>query len=100
MGARTVHRWLASDAFAEARKRRKRESPFDPFAPYVLSRGPAGERNGLALWRAIKAQGYTGSARSVYGHLATLKQAEGKRISQPPAHPEIHSQRCCLALRS
>src|SRR5579864_3032098 len=30
MGERTVHRWLASDAFPEARKRRKRESPFDP----------------------------------------------------------------------
>ena len=83
MGERTVHRWLASDAFPEARKRRKRESPFDPFTPYVLSRGPAGERNGLALWREIKAQGYTGSARSVYGHLATLKQAEIKASANP-----------------
>ena len=98
MGERTVHRWQASDTFPEARKRRKRESPFDPFAPYVLARWQAGERNGLALWREIKAQGYTGSARSVYGHLATLKQAEGKRISQPAAHPEIYSQCCRLAL--
>ena len=100
MGARTVHRWLASDAFPEVRSRRKRDSPFDPFAPYILSRWEAGERNGLALWRAIKAQGYTGSARSVYGHLATLKQAEGRRISQPAAHPELYSQCCRLARMS
>jgi transposase len=83
MGERTVHRWLASDTFPEARKRGKRDSPFDPFASYVLSRWQAGERNGLALWREIKAQGYTGSARSVYGHLATLKQAEVKASANP-----------------
>jgi len=83
MGERTVHRWLASDTFPEARKRRKRESPFDPFAEYVLARWQAGERNGLALWREIKAQGYTGSARSVYGHLATLKHAEVKASANP-----------------
>jgi transposase len=38
MGERTIHRWLASDTFPEARKRRRRDSPFDPFAPYILSR--------------------------------------------------------------
>jgi len=99
MGERTIHRWLASDTFPEAGKRRKRDSPFDPFAPYILSRWEAGERNGLALWREIKAQGYTGSARSVYGYLATLKQAEVS-ISQPAANPEIYSQRCRLARMS
>ncbi|WP_220208088.1 hypothetical protein [Reticulibacter mediterranei] len=71
MGERTIHRWLASASFPEARKRRKRESPFDPFASYVLSRWEAGERNGLTIFREIKEQGYTGSARSVYGHLPT-----------------------------
>ena len=83
MGERTVHRWLTSGTFPEARKRRKRPSPFDPFAPYILSRWEAGERNGLALWREIKAQGYAGSARSVYAHLATLKQAEVKASANP-----------------
>ena len=38
--ARTVHRWLAAGAFPEAKKRRKRQSSFDAFAPYVLKRGP------------------------------------------------------------
>jgi transposase len=62
---RTVHRWLAAKAFPEAKKRRKRQSSFDAFAPYVLKRWQDGERNGLALWREIKAQGYTGTERSV-----------------------------------
>jgi transposase len=99
MGERTVHRWLASSTFPETRKRR-RQNAFEPFAPYVLSRWKAGERNGLALWREIKEQGYKGSARSLYPYLETLKQAEGKRISQPAAHPEIYSQCCRLARMS
>ena len=77
IGERTVHRWLASGTFPEARKRR-RQNAFEPFAPYVLSRGPAGERNGLALWRAIREQGYKGTAHSIYPYLETLKQAEVK----------------------
>ena len=82
MGERTVHRWLASDTFPEARKRR-RQNAFEPFAPYVLSQRLAGERNGLALWREIKAQGYTGSARRVSPYLETLKQVEVKPAANP-----------------
>jgi transposase len=78
MGERTVREWLKSEAFPEAQKRRKRQSSFDPFAAYVLKRWQDGERNGLALWREISAQGYTGTQRSVYRHLETLKQAEVK----------------------
>ncbi len=82
IGERTVHRWLASGTFPEASKRR-RQNAFEPFAPYVLSRWEAGERNGLALWRAIKEQGYIGSARSIYPYLETLKQAEVKASANP-----------------
>lgn len=80
---RTVHRWLAAGAFPEAKKRRKRQSSFDAFAPYVLKRWREGECNGLTLWREIKAQGYTGTARSVYRHLETLKQAEVRTSLNP-----------------
>ncbi len=45
--------------------------------------GRDGERNGLALWREIKAQGYPGTDRSVYRHLATLKQAEVRASLNP-----------------
>ncbi len=87
---RTVHRWLAAGAFPEAQNRRKRQSSFDAFAPYVLKRWQDGERNGLALWREIKAQGYTGTERSVYRHLETLKQAE-VRASLNPARIQKYS---------
>jgi transposase len=75
LGERTVRRWLASGTFPEAKKRRKIQSCFDAFAPYVLKRWNNGERNGLALWREIRQQGYSGSERSVYRYLETLKQA-------------------------
>lgn len=47
--------------FPEVKKRRKKQSSFDTFAPYVLSRWQKGVKNGLVLWREIKEQGYTGS---------------------------------------
>jgi transposase len=50
MGERTVRAWLKRGTFPEAKKRRKRQSAFDAFAPYVLKRWQAGERNGLTLW--------------------------------------------------
>lgn len=78
LGERTVRRWLASGSFPEAKKRRKRQSSFEAFAPYILGRWQAGERNGLTLWKEIKQQGYTGTERTVYRHLETLKQAEVK----------------------
>jgi predicted transcriptional regulator len=65
MSERTVRDWLKGGTFPETKKRRKRQSSFDPFAPYVLSRWHNGERNGLALWREIKEQGYSGSDRTV-----------------------------------
>ena len=80
---RTVHRWLAAGAFPEAKKRRKRQSSFEMFASYVLKRWQDGERNGLTIWREIKAQGYTGTERSVYRYLETLKQAEVRASVNP-----------------
>lgn len=81
---RTVHRWLAAETFPEAKWRRKRQSPFDVFAPYVLKRWQDGEQRGIHLFREIRERGYTGTARSVYRYLETLKQAE-VRVSVDPA---------------
>jgi len=75
---RTVQRWLASEGFPEARSRRKRQSCFDAFAPYVLKRWQEGERSGAVLRREIMEQGYTGSESTIYRYLDTLKQAEVK----------------------
>jgi len=83
MSERTVQKWLAAGTFPEAKKRRKKHSSFDPFAPSVLKRWQQGERNGLVLWREIQKQGYTGSERTVYRHLETLKQASVQASLNP-----------------
>lgn len=75
---RTIQRWLKADTFPDAKRRRRRPGSFEIYASYVLSRWEAGERNGLAIYREIKEQGYDGSERTVYRYLETLKQAEVK----------------------
>jgi transposase len=75
MSERTVRDWKAAGTFPEAKKRRKKSSAFDAFAPYVLKRWQEGEHHGLTLWREIVSLGYTGSERTVYRHIETLKQA-------------------------
>lgn len=83
MSQRTVQKWLAAPTFPEAKKRRKKRSDFDAFAPYVLKRWQEGERNGLTLWREIQKQGYTGSERTVYRHIEPLKQASVQASLNP-----------------
>ncbi len=90
MSDRTLRDWLKRGAFPEAKRRRKRQSSFDAFAPYVLKRWQSGERNGLAIFREIKAQGYPGTERSVYRYLKTLKQTE-VRASVNPARIRKYS---------
>jgi len=75
---RTIGRWFTTGTFPDAKRRRKRTGSFKDYAPYVLSRWEASERNGLAIYREIKEQGYTGSERTVYRYLEPLKQAEVK----------------------
>jgi transcriptional regulator with XRE-family HTH domain len=43
LSQRTVQRWLAAGTFPEAKKRRKKSSAFDGFAPYVLKRWQEGD---------------------------------------------------------
>jgi predicted DNA-binding transcriptional regulator AlpA len=58
LSARTIQHWLKEETFPEARRRRKRQSNFDPYADYVLSGWEEGEHNGLTLWHEIKDQLY------------------------------------------
>jgi hypothetical protein len=73
--ARLAGLWKLS---ASQKTTRSGQSSFEAFAPSILGRWQAGERNGLTLWKEIKQQGYTGTERTVYRHLETLKQAEVK----------------------
>jgi transposase len=90
MSDRTVRDWLKRGAFPEAKRRRKKQSSFAAFAPYVLQRWQSGERNGLVLFRDIKKQGYPGTERSVYRYLKTLRHAE-VRASVNPARIRKYS---------
>jgi transposase len=85
---RTVRHWLKRGVAPDVRPRRKRQSDFDPYAPYVLKRWEEGEHNGTHLWQEIATQGYLGSQRMVYRFLKTLKtheieaSGEGHRLPQ------------------
>jgi transposase len=71
MKSRTVQRWVRQ--FRPDSQRRKRQSAFDAFAPYVWERWQAGCRNGLRLWEELVSLGYPGSDCSVYRYLKTLR---------------------------
>jgi transposase len=86
-GERTVRRWLAAGIPAAKRRRRKR-SHFDTYAPYVLQRWQEGCHNGLQLWREIQAQGYHHSARMVYQFLQTLRDGAIPVLPTIPADHE------------
>lgn len=75
---RTVRHWFERGVAPDTRPRRKHQSNFDPYAPYVLKRWQDGERNGTRLWQEIAAQDYSGSQRMVYRFLKTLKKTEVK----------------------
>jgi transposase len=73
---RTVRHWRKLGVAPDVRPRRKRQSDFDPYAPYVLKRWEEGERNGTHRWHEMAAQGYPGSQRMVYRFLKPLKTHE------------------------
>nr|WP_242527296.1 ISL3 family transposase [Ktedonosporobacter rubrisoli] len=81
---RTVRHWFERGVAPDTRPRRKQQSGFDPYAPYVLKRWRDGERNGTRLWEEIAAQGYPGSQRMVYRFLKTLKKTEVKPPGETP----------------
>ncbi len=74
LSTRTIQRWLQVGAFPEVRRRRKRQSKFDPYAPYVLQRWKAGCRNGSQIYREIKEKGYMGTERMVHRFLLPLRE--------------------------
>ncbi|HEY4383432.1 MAG TPA: transposase, partial [Ktedonobacteraceae bacterium] len=81
---RTVRHWFKRGVAPNTRPRRKRQSDFDSYAPYVLKRWQDGERNGTRLWQEIAEQGYPGSQRMVYRFLKTLKKTEVKPTADTP----------------
>src|SRR5262249_3557457 len=70
ISGRTVQRWLAHGSFPEAKRRRRRPSLIDPYERYVREWWQQGNRNGLQLYRELKARGYKGSSNAMYNYLA------------------------------
>jgi transposase len=87
---RTIERWIKAGEFPEAKRRRKRPSAFDPSAHYVLSRWDQGCTNGLQLWQEIQAQGYQGSAQTIYRYLRGLRKK--RRVIWKPEAPHAPLQ--------
>ncbi len=90
----TITRYIAAGAFPERARPRPRPSLLDAYIPYMRERWRAGCDNGMQLWRAIDAQGYTGSRALVArwvaqqrGVLLTTSGSAAKRRGRPPAAP-------------
>jgi transposase len=93
LSRRTLERWINEGDFPEIKRRRKRRSVFDPYAEYVLSRWEQGCTNGLQLCQEIQAQGYQGSAQTVYRFVRTLRKK--RRIIWKPEVPHAPLQDFC-----
>lgn len=90
LSRRTVERWIKEGEFPEAKRRRKRRSVFDPYAEYILARWEQGCTNGLQLHQEIQAQGYVGSAQTIYRYLRALRKK--RRVIWRPEVPQAPLQ--------
>jgi transposase len=91
ISGRTVQRWLAHGSFPEAKRRRRRPSLIDPYEHYVREWWQQGNRNGLQLYRELRARGYKGSSKAMYNYLARLQPLRSSSESVP-LKPQGHKK--------
>jgi hypothetical protein len=102
MGRQTVRRYLRAGA-PPSDHRRRRPSQVAPFDGYLRERWAAGEQNVSALWRELRALGFTGGKTSVSEYVAPWRTSPGRRgpaarlpvpsPSAPPPHGRVPSAR-------
>jgi transposase len=85
----TVQQYLARPAAPARESPARRPSMLAPYAGYLLERWRQGERQALALWRELVAQGYPGRYRQVARFVAALRRREqagrrGAALAPPP----------------
>jgi transposase len=97
VSGRTVQRWLAYGSFPEARRRRRRPRLIDPYERYVLQWWQAGNRNGLQLYRELRAQGYRGSSKAMYRYLERLRVPQRPSSTRSPSPSKIQRRKRVLA---
>ncbi len=61
IGRRVVRHYLAAPSFPERAPNRARRTLLTPYEPYLRMRWEAGCQNAAALWRELRAQGFTGT---------------------------------------
>jgi transposase len=69
MGCATVHRWVHTDGFPERAKQRRLS---DAVAETIRQRWTSGCHDATAIWRALVADGFTGSKRTVQREIGLL----------------------------
>jgi transposase len=97
IGVRTVQRWQGLETSQALQPRGKRRSIFDPYAAYVLSRGPQGERSVSLLWQEIQQQGFAGSLQTMYRFVRVLRQ-EAMPLPAPAVADRVSVQKAIWLL--
>jgi hypothetical protein len=81
----TVERFLHAESFPERQARRPRPTLLRPFTAYLRERWNAGCHNASALWREVRAQGYSGELSAFRSHLARWRTTDSPQTPKPRA---------------
>src|SRR5207248_8827268 len=94
--------FLHAEGFPERQARRPRPTLLTPYAAYLQERWNAGCHNASALWREVRAQGYTGGLSAFRSHLARWRTPDPRQVSRsmaPAARPVSVRQATWLLLK-
>jgi len=83
VGRHTIRTFLRTEAVPERRARTTGGTILTPFDPYLRERWDAGCQHVPTLWAEVRARGFTGSARTVRGHVARWRAEPARRGPQP-----------------
>jgi transposase len=92
----TVRKYVRSEALPEQAPRRARWRNVDPFEDYLRERWNAGEQNSGALFRDLRAHGYTGSESTLRDYLSDWRvgpRRPGKRAEGGASAPAPEPRR-------
>jgi len=81
----TVRKYRASEQFPDYPRGQRQTSLLDPFVTYLQERWDAGCHNTQQLWRELKAQGFSGSSRSVWQWTVLRRTPVPTQTGRPPA---------------
>ena len=102
IGRRLVRQYLAAPSFPERAPNRPRRTLLTPYEPCLRMRWEAGCQNAAALWRELRAQGFTGTEGFVRQQVrhwrATPDSRASPRVSAVPSAarlPYRHRSGCC-----